>query len=92
MSDPDQGLGHTVDADEATMAEMRRYAEAARKSAADVTLPVPDEIAASRPTDAPTGVPDVAGGRRRGGDHRRAEHDRTGFGAGRRPGASGPAG
>jgi len=59
VSDPDQSLGHTVDADEATMAEMRRYAEAARKSAADVTLPVPDEIAVSRPTDAPTDVPDV---------------------------------
>ena len=57
MSDPDQS-GHTVDADEATMAEMRRYAEAARKSAADVTLPVPEEIADSRPADAPV-VPDV---------------------------------
>jgi hypothetical protein len=34
VSDPDQTFGHTVDADEATMEQMRRYANAARETAA----------------------------------------------------------
>jgi hypothetical protein len=33
VSDPEQTFGHTFDADEATMEEMRRYADAARKAA-----------------------------------------------------------